>query len=201
MNSAHDLWIKQNGDNTLRLDYPITETSIVFDLGGYKGDWAQKIYDKYNCNVFVFEPVKSYYENIKQRFCNDNKIKIFPFGIGIENKKTFINIAKDSSSIINTNLIGEVEEIHIKSIFDFLYDEKINNVDLIKINIEGAEFELLEDVTKCKKATMFSNIQVQFHQFVLDSHERREKIRTELSKTHKLTYDFEFIWENWQKNV
>lgn len=36
-------WIALNGDNTLRLDYPLDEQSVVIDLGAYHGDWTKKI--------------------------------------------------------------------------------------------------------------------------------------------------------------
>ena len=31
-----------------------------------------------------------------------------------------------------------------------------------------------------------------------DSEEKRENIRKSLSLTHKLTYDYTFVWENWE---
>ena len=38
-------WYKDNGDENLRLSYPsLNINSIVFDLGGYKGDFAFQIY-------------------------------------------------------------------------------------------------------------------------------------------------------------
>lgn len=33
-------WFQDNGGESLMLDYPLTNNSIVFDLGGYKGDFA-----------------------------------------------------------------------------------------------------------------------------------------------------------------
>ena len=37
-------WVEDKGDETLRLDYSLTEDSIVFDLGGYRGDFAEAIH-------------------------------------------------------------------------------------------------------------------------------------------------------------
>ena len=30
--------------------------------------------------------------------------------------------------------------------------------------------------------------------------ERMEKIQKELAKTHQLTYQYDFVWENWKLN-
>src|SRR5258708_7901812 len=71
-------WFKNNGDETLRLNYPeLNEGSIVFDLGGYKGQWASDIYARYNCAVYIFEPYSIYANNIRDRFAKNNKIHLF----------------------------------------------------------------------------------------------------------------------------
>ena len=33
-------WFADDGDNTLRLNYPLDENSVVFDVGAYKGAWG-----------------------------------------------------------------------------------------------------------------------------------------------------------------
>ena len=90
------------------------------------------------------------------------------------------------------------ERIEIRNICDFLDEIKIKKIDVIKINIEGAEFDLLNEVIKKNYQTKFDNIQVQFHKMFDDSHEKRDIIRKKLSETHQLTYDYTFVWENWK---
>ena len=50
--------IKDKGDTTLRLDYPLTKESYIFVVGGYVGDYANDISNKYGCSVFVTEPAQ-----------------------------------------------------------------------------------------------------------------------------------------------
>ena len=41
--SEFSRWFKDKGDKTLRLEYPLLDSnSIVFDVGGYVGDFANK---------------------------------------------------------------------------------------------------------------------------------------------------------------
>ena len=47
---------------------------------------------------------------------------------------------------------------------------------------------------------IFTDIQVQFHNFIPDAENLRNRLQEKLLKTHKLTYNFDFVWENWQKN-
>jgi len=41
-------WEDDNGDFTKILDYPIDSTSQVIELGGYIGEWTEKIVNKFN---------------------------------------------------------------------------------------------------------------------------------------------------------
>ena len=91
-------WFKIGGDDTLRVNYPLNENSIVFDLGGYHGSWAQKIYDKYQCNIHVFEPIPELYNNLVEKFKNNDKIKVYDFGISDEDKSIEIALLNDASS-------------------------------------------------------------------------------------------------------
>jgi hypothetical protein len=51
-------WWNDKGDETLRLDYPLDSNSVVVDAGGFEGEWAYSICEKYNSTVYVLEPIK-----------------------------------------------------------------------------------------------------------------------------------------------
>ena len=189
-------WIASKGGATLRVNYPLDENSVVFDAGGFKGKWAEKIYNKYQSNIYVFEPIKSHINIINQKFSANDKVKVYEFGLSNKDQEMEIFHSGDASSIFGGGKTSE--NIQLKSMIDFMKNNKIENIDLIKINIEGGEYDLLEDMIDKNVQSSFGNIQIQFHRFVPDCVERRNKIREELKKTHELTYDYEFIWENWK---
>ncbi len=72
------------------------------------------------------------------------------------------------------------------------------HVDLMKLNIEGAEFDLLDRLIAKKLHKKVTDIQIQFHKIDDKSEERRNKIREKLSKTHDCTWNYPFVWENWK---
>jgi len=74
-----DKWFLSNGDKTLRLIYPLSNKSVVFDLGGFRGDWTNEIVKKYNSLIHVYEPVPEYFENIKKRFHNYSNIYVYNY--------------------------------------------------------------------------------------------------------------------------
>jgi len=194
-------WFNDGGDDKFRYSYPLDTTSTVLDLGGFEGNWSNKINNLYSPNLHIFEPIKKYYTNIKQKFINFNNIKIYNFGLSNKNQTVKINLNDDASSIhaLKTN---NFENIELKDIVEFLKEENIIKVDLLKINIEGCEYELLDRLIETNMLTCFKNIQVQFHIFIDKAIEKRDKIRQHLQKTHIETYNYNFVWENWKlKNV
>lgn len=193
-------WFEDDGDNTLRLDYNLTPSSVVFDLGGYKGQWTSDIYAKYNCNIFVFEPVNTYAEQIKKRFINNSKIEVFNFGLANKSYDDKIAINDDGSSLIKKNGRDRYEKVRLKDMKEFLEENNIREIDLIKINIEGGEYDLMDYILSTGIINKINNLQIQFHDFVEDSYNRRENIQMRLMETHLLSYNYEFVWENWVKN-
>lgn len=190
------LWKLLDGENNFRLNYDIKESDLVVDLGGYKGEWSRRVFEKYNCDIFVFEPVEDFYEEIKNKFSEEKKVKVFKFGLGPKDSSENIFLSGDSSSMVSKT--GAKSTIDIKSAKEFLEKESIKKVKLIKINIEGAEYELLEHMVDNNLCEIFENIQVQFHKFIPDHEQRRLEISKKLNLTHEITYNFDMVWENWK---
>ena len=190
-------WFNDNGDKTLRLDYSLSDRSVIFDLGGYEGQWASDIFAMYCCQIHVFEPVEKFADKITQRFFQNEKIFVHRFGLSNLSEKLQISIDGDSSSTFKGK--ADAEEIELVRAIDFIKEHNISSIDLMKINIEGGEYELLEHLLEDGFIKNVTNIQVQFHDFVPNAEVRMIGIQQELEKTHFLTYQYPFVWENWQK--
>lgn len=190
-------FFKKNTDKLIRLDYELNENSIVFDVGGYEGQWASDLYAMHNCNIYVFEPIVKYAEFIKKRFKKNTKIKVFAFGLGGKNQKNDIALDNDGSSLHKKS--NHSIEVEVKDIAELIEKNSIDNIDLIKINIEGGEYELLERLIEKSLINNIKNIQVQFHDFVTNADKRMNEIKNNLKKTHNPTYEYEYVWENWKR--
>ena len=192
-------WYRDNGEEKLRLDYELNENSLVFDLGGHVGDFALSIYNKYKCNIYIFEPVDEFYKEIEKKFENNSKVKIFNFGLTNINEDVEISLNDTSSSVFIENKSNlKKQTIKLVSISEFLNEYKINKINLLKINIEGGEFDVLPELYNNSIINKIDNLQIQFHEFINDSTRKREEIQNNLSKTHELTYNYYFVWENWK---
>jgi FkbM family methyltransferase len=189
-------WFRDHGDRTLRLDYDLNKDSVVFDLGGYEGQWASDIYAMYCCGIHVFEPVEEFAQQIEKRFSKNQKIIVHQFGLAGTSQTTTISVDRDSSSIFKPGV--KLTKVKLVRAADFVQEHSIQIVDLMKINIEGGEYDLLEHLIDVGYVSKIKNIQVQFHDFVPDAERRMQKIQVSLAETHELTYQYPLIWENWR---
>jgi FkbM family methyltransferase len=191
-------WFRDHGDTTLRLNYPLSSDSIVFDVGAYRGDWSQAIMKRYHCNLFIFEPVPDFCQMLWSKFKDNLKAHVIMAGLYDHTGQQEITLGADRSSIFYEVSIQKIK-IDVIDIAEFVAQNRISRIDLIKINIEGAEYRLLDRMIEQKVVQICTNIQVQFHLFYPNAVQLRDQIRAKLEKTHKLTYDYPFVWENWQK--
>lgn len=191
-------WFNDRGDYTHNITYDLNENSIIMDLGGYTGVWAQQMIEKYNPNVYILEPVFSFYDGMSSKFANNSKVRILNVGAGIEDKDGVIYMGGDGSS---SNLInGNGVNVKFNTIETILNNFGLEYVDLIQINIEGDEYPLLENMISTGSINKFKNIQIQFHLGIENDVERRNNIRQNLLLNgFKINFDYPFVWESWGK--
>jgi len=190
------LLFSKRDDKNLRYIYDLDENSVVFDVGGYTGQWTSDIFSMYRCHVYIFEPVDEFANRIKERFKYNKKIKTFGFGLGAQNQSIDMVINGDGSSVYKAQ--GQKQPATIRDIMDIIHKYDIEEIDLLKINIEGGEYDLLTRLIKTGYINNIRDIQVQFHDFVKNAVQKRNKLQKELSKTHFLTYQYPWVWENWR---
>lgn len=192
-------WARDQGDKTLRLDYDLDPDSVVFDLGGYEGQWASDIVARYLCQVHVFEPVPHFAARIEERFVHNPRVRVHRLGLAGETRTVRMGVAGDSSSLFRQAPDGV--EISLVRAADYLREQRIAHIDLMKVNIEGGEYELLDHLIDADLVRAIDNIQVQFHDLLPDSASRMREIHRHLSRTHTLTYQYLWVWENWRRSA
>lgn len=193
------IWNAAGCNETLRLEYDLSQTSVVLDVGGYKGQWASDLYGRYRCRIEIFEPIEEFAQTIQRRFARNPDVRVHHFGLAGNTRTTSMRRQGDRSSAATPPVEGEAGVIvrlaNAEETFGAL---DIEFIDLMKINIEGGEYELLEHLIDTGRVARVGNIQVQFHDCVPNARERMETLRGRLAATHEVSYQEDFIWENWR---
>jgi FkbM family methyltransferase len=177
-------WQHENLEH-IRHEYDLRQESIVIDLGAYQGEWATEIHKRYGCQVVVVEPTEY--------------IRDFKYG-PIVNKAAGTHEGKMSfggrayySSIFEPG-DHEYDSFDVNKLI-----EQYEVIDLLKVNIEGAEYDVLNHLIGAGLHSRIKNIQVQFHEIAGAPYQKwYNQISKQLSLTHKLTWHYPFCWENWK---
>lgn len=192
------LFKEDNKKHSLMVDYDLNENSLIFDVGGYKGQGASDLFSMYLSTIYIFEPHTEYAKEIEKRFKKNNKIKIFNFGLSNKKSDNYLYFNNDGSTLFLKN--KQKEKVRLESISNFIKNNNIKKIDLLKLNIEGGEYDVLDDLINSGLLNIITNLQVQFHNFFPDAKKKMLNIHKELRKTHHITYQYEFVMENWQLN-
>lgn len=201
-------WFAANGDNTHIFNHNLDENSIVMDLGAYTGVWAFELNKYIKCKIFLFEPIEEFYKIIEKKFNNFNNINYLQVGIGVENKTVFISnneIKQDATKILfkDENIdIANSNSIQLITLENIINKYNLNYIDLLQINIEGAEYDILENWLETGIINKIKILQIQFHNFaeIENRVNRRKNIQLELKKNgYKLKYCYQWVWEAWEK--
>jgi FkbM family methyltransferase len=193
-----ELFKKHNAEEK-RYDYPelLNPNSLFIDLGVHNGDWSARILKEYpNTRGIGFEASDKIYNKVKNRLTD--RFKLYNEAVSDYYGTADFNYIGPSGEGSSLHLSGKGKEVNVIKFSDFIITEDISKVTLLKINIEGSEFEILEDLYKSNLLSIFKNIQVQFHTFAHDAENRYSAIRDALRENHVVSYYYPWIWENWE---
>ncbi len=181
----------------LRYELPhLTPESVVLDVGAHEGKWAAEINRKYGCTVHVYEPVPEFFNNCVRRFDGNPKIRLWPYGLGNSTRKQRIGVKGDQSGEFCTSP-NETIDIAVREFADVYRSVIDTPIGALKINAEGAEYEILESMLDHHLMPYFEHISVQFHTCAPDYELRHDLIRRRMEQTHDLAYDAPYIWTAW----
>lgn len=190
-------WNADGGDSRFRFDYDLAPDSVVLDIGGYEGQWASDLYARQRCRIHIFEPVHEFAEAISARFSKNADIDVHAYALGADNRTELLSLAGASSSAHKSR--QSTVSVEFRDVKEWLDAAAIDDIALMKINIEGGEYELLERMLETDLVSLVEAFQIQFHYFVDDADVRMTAIQERLAVTHSPTWQYRFIWENWER--
>lgn len=143
----------------------VNSNSTVIDLGSHLGEFSNQVSNLFGCKCYAVEALPSLYSQIVET----PLIKKFNYAISLTNEPVKFGITDnpeynhvDKWSVSNVIDTITVEGVSLET---FIQQQQIESIDLLKVDIEGAEIDLFysmsdDTISKIKQIT------VEFHDFV-----------------------------------
>jgi FkbM family methyltransferase len=196
--------------------------NTFIDVGAFRGKYTDLILKmEKNCKIIMLEPQSKYFNFLKNKFGNNNKIEVLR--MAVSNKKTSLNLKVNKHEITSTfskfnetnrylnlkailfsskleNMTKSEEKIETLSLDDIFKKKNIQNIDLIKIDTEGHEYEVLIGARDSIKK--IDCILVEFHNDNIYENYNSEKIHNFLIENNfTLLKRFNFPFTTWEDRL
>jgi FkbM family methyltransferase len=122
------------------------EPQVVIDVGALAGEFSAYVYDQTK-EIYAIEPYSEHYKELKDNVKEFNLDKIKPFNLALakENGEVDLVIAARGGHVITRGSNSDkTEKVKCQTLATFIKEQGIEKVDILKIDVEGAETEILE---------------------------------------------------------
>lgn len=145
----------------------------IFDVGANTGQFASlTLKNNPNANIYSFEPHPISFA--KLNLLKSSNFRCFNIGLGAVNSKMTLYDYKNNQgsehAALNKDVItnvhdGEASEIEVDivRIDDFCAEHNVEQVDLLKIDVEGFELDVLKGAENLIKSKKIKYIQFEFN--------------------------------------
>jgi FkbM family methyltransferase len=159
----------------------LSTDAIVVDLGAFDGDFAHAIIDRFHCRVISAEPVKQ----LLDRIVPDPLLEILPVAVGGKNQQVSVNLfdSRNASVLgaIHPDEDAGLQTVEMITLTELCRRAGTKDIDLLKIDIEGAEIELIDSCSD-QELKSCTQVAVEFHDFLYpDLRPAVERIRERMS--------------------
>ncbi len=167
--------LETNGERWLLKRLAAFKPSIVFDVGANVGDWLLAARSECSAaQIHAFEIVQSTSEELLKRIAGQMGIVVNRFGLS-DQEGTITMRAFEASSQLATHTAyphGKYREVvcPVRRADDYLTEHQIGRIDLLKLDVEGAEGQVLRGFAKALDAGHIDVIQFEYGKVAILTH-------------------------------
>ena len=162
----------------------INQNSVLVDLGANEGKFYCLLNSKYNCTSHVVEASPTLYQTLPA----NPKTSTYHYAVG--KQEGLVNFFLSDNPEANSlhagiaTITGKPNPITVEGISfeNFLKKAGISSkIDVLKIDIEGAELDVLENIS-ANSLKIISQIAVEFHDFLFKDADYLGRLKLSLKK-------------------
>jgi FkbM family methyltransferase len=187
-------------DILVAFDVPIG--GHVVDVGAYDGHWSEQVLDRNpGAIAWAFEPDPTAQKRLRRCLGDRSDAHILAYGLADADRTAALTLEGPGSSIYAGGAAGTfgVADIELREADRALRSLSIDEIALLKVNIEGAEFDLFDHLIATGWLPRCDQLLIQFHEWHPRARARRRRIRRALRRSHDEVWNYDFMWERWQR--
>lgn len=191
-------FLEDGGDNLL-YELPEFESSLlVLDVGAYHGEWALKIWKKFGSKIHAYEPHPDSFGVLQANLGDLEEVTLFNKGLGHPRGLVELSDDENSSSLYRKRKGAKTFSVEIIDIAKVVADAPESEVGLMKMNVEGAEYDILRRLIDQSLIARIGLIQIQWHHIDSKSPELKKHLTEKLKETHAIEWSYGWTWELWK---
>lgn len=197
-----DRYMKDGGDEPFRINH-YTEGAyrrnpqLFLEIGACDGAFTEALSKAYpDALIVAVEPVPALFDAAQKRLAGRPNVALTNAGLWSADAELPMLADGPASRIVDE----PYPQGCVGKFFDIArWIRNFSDIDVLIMNVEGAEYELLPRLINSGTIERIRNVQVQFHDLDNNSPEAMEIIQSGLAETHFLTYQYPFCMENWRR--
>lgn len=129
--------------------FDIKNNDLVLDIGAHIGLFA--LFASQFCKggkIFCFEPIKENYELLLENIKLNNIENIFPYNVAVTKTTSHVKIFRNDDESGHSMFLDNENFVTVdsKSLNDIFLENEIHNCDFLKLDCEGAEYEIIDSM-------------------------------------------------------
>ncbi len=174
-----DQYVSEEMFSRTDIPWPKTKSPIIVDIGAHIGSFSIRAARECpGAKLIAIEPEPSNYhqliENLKR-----NHIRAIAESTAIAKTPGMLILHRNSTNPGATSGIaqapGDLISVHSTPLPDLLRRKNITRIDLLKIDVEGMEYEILLSLEK-KILKSIQNLHLEYHDYFPGTHRKEELI-------------------------
>jgi FkbM family methyltransferase len=192
---------RHGGNELLVSKFELTSNDWIVDAGGFRGEWSDEMLCRYGAKVVIFEPNPPYAAQLRDRYMANDRVELIEAALSEQTGHRALSLCGEGSTLMSSTSASGTIDVQLVDVRQLFQKRFSSGLGCLKLNVEGAEYEILEKLLSTGQVSGIRFILVQFHKGPLNCIQRREQIQMRLSESHNKVFDFPFVWELWREKT
>ena len=192
---------RHGGSELLVNEFELTSNDWIIDAGGFRGEWSDEMLCRYGAKIVIFEPNPPYAARLRDRYKANDRVELVEAALSDRTGQQALSLCDEGSTLMGSASASATIDVRLVDVGQLIEERFSNELGCLKLNVEGAEYEILDKLLSAGQVSGIQYILIQFHKGPLNCVQRREQIQMRLGETHKKVFDFPFVWELWREKT